>query len=60
MLEGSATFRAGDAEQQVPAGHVVVVPAGEPHGFTASGEGSKQINIHASPRFVTEWLDEEA
>jgi quercetin dioxygenase-like cupin family protein len=60
VLEGSATFRAGDAEQEVPAGHVVVVPAGEPHGFTASGDGSKQINIHASPRFVTEWLEEEA
>ena len=60
VLEGSATFRAGDAEQEVSAGHVVVVPAGEPHGFTASGDGSKQINIHASPRFVTEWLEEEA
>ncbi|HET8821292.1 MAG TPA: cupin domain-containing protein [Thermoleophilaceae bacterium] len=60
VLEGGATFRAGDAEQEVSAGHVVVVPAGEPHGFTASGEGSKQINIHASPRFVTEWLEEGA
>ena len=42
------------------AGHIVVVPAGEPHGFTAGSEGSKQVNIHASPRFVTEWLEEEA
>ena len=46
--------------QEVSAGHVVVVPAGEPHGFTASGDGSRQINMHASPRFVTEWLEEEA
>ena len=60
VLEGSATFRAGDAEQEVSAGHVVVVPAGEPHGVTASDDGSKQINIHASARFVTEWLEEEA
>ena len=60
VLEGSATFRAGDIEREVSAGHVVVVPAGEPHGFTASGDGSKQINIHASARFVTEWLEEEA
>jgi quercetin dioxygenase-like cupin family protein len=44
----------------VSAAHVVVVPAGEPHGFTATGDGSKQVNIHASPRFVTEWLEEEA
>jgi hypothetical protein len=35
-------------------------PAGEPHGFTATGDGSKQINIHASPRFATEWLEQEA
>jgi quercetin dioxygenase-like cupin family protein len=60
VLEGGATFRTADSEEEVSAGHVVVVPAGEPHGFTASEEGSKQINIHASPRFVTEWLEEEA
>ncbi len=60
VLDGSAAFRAGDAQQEVSAGHVVVVPAGEPHGFTAGGDGSKQINIHASPRFVTEWLEEQA
>ena len=60
VLEGSATFRGADGEVEVSAGQVVVVPAGEPHGFTAAGDGSKQVNIHASPRFVTEWLEEEA
>ena len=60
VLEGSAVFRVGDEEREVEAGHVVIVPVGEPHGFTASGEGSKQINIHSSPRFVTGWLEEEA
>lgn len=60
VLEGQAIFRTADEEREVAAGHVVVVPAGEPHGFTASGEGSRQVNIHASPRFVTEWLEEEA
>ena len=60
VLEGQATFRGADGEVEVSAGHVVVVPAGEPHGFTATGDGSKQVNIHASPRFVTEWLEEEA
>jgi quercetin dioxygenase-like cupin family protein len=60
VLEGQSTFRGPDGEVEVGAGHVVVVPAGEPHGFTASAEGSRQVNIHASPRFVTEWLEEEA
>jgi quercetin dioxygenase-like cupin family protein len=58
VLEGQATFRGADGERDVSAGHVVVVPPGEPHGFTASGDGSRQVNIHASPRFVTEWLEE--
>jgi mannose-6-phosphate isomerase-like protein (cupin superfamily) len=47
-------------EVEVGAGAVVVVPPGEPHGFTASAGGSRQVNIHASPRFVTEWLEEES
>jgi quercetin dioxygenase-like cupin family protein len=57
VLEGHATFRGPDGEVEVGAGSVVVVPAGEPHGFKASGAGSRQVNIHASPRFVTEWLE---
>jgi quercetin dioxygenase-like cupin family protein len=60
VLEGQATFRGPDGEVQVGAGNVVVVPAGEPHGFTAARDGSWQVNIHASPRFVTEWLEQEA
>ncbi len=60
MLEGQSTFRGPDGEVEVHAGEVVVVPAGEPHGFNASGDGSRQVNIHVSPRFVTEWLEQEA
>jgi len=59
MLEGSATFRGPDSEVEVSAGEVVVVPAGEPHGFKASGDGSRQVNIHVNPRFVTQWIEEE-
>ena len=58
VQEGEATFSLGDAERTVTAGHVVVVPAGEPHGFTSSGEGRlRLVAIHLSPRMVTEWLE---
>jgi quercetin dioxygenase-like cupin family protein len=60
VLEGSAVFRGADGEVEVGAGSVVVVPAGEPHGFRATAGGSRQVNIHASPRFVTDWLEQEA
>jgi mannose-6-phosphate isomerase-like protein (cupin superfamily) len=34
-----------------------VVDAGQPHGFVNSGEGRlRQIDIHLSPSFDTEWL----
>jgi mannose-6-phosphate isomerase-like protein (cupin superfamily) len=58
VQEGSATFYAGDEERVVEAGSVVVVPAGAPHRFVNSGEGTlRQLAIHVSPRFATEWLD---
>ena len=59
VLDGQATFRGPDGEVEVAGGHVLVVPAGEPHGFK-TGDGSRQVNIHASPRFVTEWLEQDA
>jgi mannose-6-phosphate isomerase-like protein (cupin superfamily) len=38
-------------------GNVVVVPAGEPHGFTNTGDGVlRQIDIHVSNAFATRWL----
>ena len=56
--EGQATFIAGDEELTVRAGETVVVPAGVPHRFYNSGDGPlRQVDIHASPRFVTEWLE---
>jgi mannose-6-phosphate isomerase-like protein (cupin superfamily) len=58
VLEGQASFRGGDEQVDVPAGHMVVVPAGEPHGFKNSGDGTlRQVAIHVSPRFVTDWLE---
>jgi mannose-6-phosphate isomerase-like protein (cupin superfamily) len=40
------------------AGNVLVVQPGVPHKFVNSGDGRlRQIDIHASDRFVTEWLE---
>jgi mannose-6-phosphate isomerase-like protein (cupin superfamily) len=56
-LEGVATFTAGADQVVAGAGDVVIVPAGMPHAFTNTGDGRlRQIDIHASPTFITEWL----
>lgn len=57
VQEGEATMTAGDRQLVVHAGDIVVVPAGQPHGFVNSGDGPlRQIDIHLSGRYVTEWL----
>ena len=57
--EGRATFYLGDEEREVGAGEMVVVPAGQWHGFVNSGDGPlRQIDIHLSSGFATEWLVE--
>jgi mannose-6-phosphate isomerase-like protein (cupin superfamily) len=54
VQEGSATFTAGEETIEV-GGQVVVVPAGVAHKFVNSGAGRlRQVDIHASERFVTE------
>ena len=56
--EGTVTFTAGDETIEAIRGQVVVVPAGVPHKFTNTGESRlRQVDIHASDRFVTEWLE---
>lgn len=57
VQEGRATFVLGDEEIEVGAGEIVVVPADTPHSFTTIGTGTlRQIDIHVSPRFSTQWL----
>jgi mannose-6-phosphate isomerase-like protein (cupin superfamily) len=56
-LEGEAKFVAGGEELHVGPGDVVIVPPNIPHAFTNSGSASlRQIDIHVSPNFSTEWL----
>ena len=58
IQNGTATFTAGDETIKVEGGQVVVVPAGVPHRFVNSGTGRlRQVDIHASDRFVTAWLE---
>ena len=59
MQEGTATFTAGEEVIEARGGQVVMVPAGVPHKFVNTGAGRlRQIDIHASERFVTEWLED--
>jgi mannose-6-phosphate isomerase-like protein (cupin superfamily) len=58
ILEGQATLEDGNETRDVAAGDIVLIPAGQPHGFVNSGEGRlRQIDIHVSPSFSTEWLE---
>jgi quercetin dioxygenase-like cupin family protein len=58
VLEGEATLDDGADKRGVAAGDVVLIPPGQPHGFVNSGEGRlRQIDIHVSPSFSTEWLE---
>ena len=55
---GRGRFTAGDEEVELGAGELLVVPGGTPHGFRNDGtEPLLQVDIHASSRFATEWLE---
>jgi mannose-6-phosphate isomerase-like protein (cupin superfamily) len=59
VLDGRATFTVGDAMIEATAGQILIAPAGVPHKFVNSGDGPlRQIDIHASERFQTEWLED--
>ena len=59
VQEGTATFTAGEEVIEARGGQVVMVPAGVPHKFVNTGAGRlRQIDIHASERFVTERLED--
>lgn len=60
ILEGRATFTVGATMVEAAAGHVLIAPPNTPHKFVNSGHGPlRQIDIHASTRFITEWLEDE-
>lgn len=58
--EGTLTFTVGDDEVVATAGQIAVVPLNTSHTFVNSGDGpARHIDIQATPRMVTEWLDAE-
>ena len=57
VLEGTAMFDDGVSKRQVVRGEMAVVDANQPHAFVNTGEGMlRQVDVHLSPRFITEWL----
>jgi mannose-6-phosphate isomerase-like protein (cupin superfamily) len=58
-IEGEALFTVGDETMLVRAGQIAVAPANVPHKFFSVGDGPlRQVDIHCSPRFQTEWLED--
>ena len=58
VVGGQLSFHAGEEQIAAGPGDIVVVPAQMPHRFTNLGSGPCElVCIHASPTFVTEWLD---
>jgi mannose-6-phosphate isomerase-like protein (cupin superfamily) len=57
VQEGHASFTVGTSTIEVVAPRTLVGPANVPHSFINVGEGRlKQVDIHLSPKFITEWL----
>lgn len=59
VQEGQVTFTVGDATMEATAGQIVIAPANTPHKFINTGATPlRQVDIHASPRFITTWLED--
>jgi mannose-6-phosphate isomerase-like protein (cupin superfamily) len=60
VLAGEGTFSDGTHQRVVGPGEVVIVPPETPHAFVNNGsERLRQIDVHLSPTFATDWLEAE-
>lgn len=60
VQEGAAAFTVGSKTLEAHAGQIIVAPAEVPHKFRNSGDRRlKQIDIHVSRQFITDWLEDE-
>jgi mannose-6-phosphate isomerase-like protein (cupin superfamily) len=58
MLEGRSLFTVGAHNVEARAGQILIVRPGVAHKFVNAGEGPlRQIDIHPSGTFITEWLE---
>jgi len=59
VQDGEATFTVAGEQLHARAGDILIARANQPHAFVNSGnEPLRQIDIHLSAAFSTEWLDE--
>jgi mannose-6-phosphate isomerase-like protein (cupin superfamily) len=59
VQEGQATFTVDGEQHEARAGDILIARAKQAHAFVNSGPGRlQQIDIHLSPSFSTEWLEE--
>ncbi len=60
VLDGRLACTIGDTVVEASAGQIVIVPRDTPHKFTnPASQVARHVDIHASARMVTTWLDEE-
>jgi mannose-6-phosphate isomerase-like protein (cupin superfamily) len=58
VQEGQATFTLDGEQVEAGPGDILVAHANQPHAFVNSGTGPlRQVDIHLSPTFSTEWLE---
>jgi mannose-6-phosphate isomerase-like protein (cupin superfamily) len=58
VLEGQPKFTVGPNALDADAGQIVIVRPGVAHKFVNAGPKLlRQIDIHVSPEFITEWLE---
>jgi quercetin dioxygenase-like cupin family protein len=59
LQEGAATYTVGATTLEARAGQIIIVEADTPHKFVNSGDGKlRQVDIHLSKRFTTQWLED--
>jgi mannose-6-phosphate isomerase-like protein (cupin superfamily) len=59
IQEGVSTFTVDTTTLEAVAGQTIIVPADMPHKFMNNGHVQlKQIDIHISKEFITDWLED--